>query len=135
MKKKLYIILPILFLSISIFLLYQTHSARNEHRLESEASSSAELSAFEQLQKALNKNLTDLGEGFIQYVHFEDVNEATIVTDNDEIIFPIALIDRETNKFKLEKLISSPDSFFIGDTFGLATDDQTNYYYYPLETD
>lgn len=50
MKKKLYIILPILFLSISIFLLYQTRSARNEHRLESEASGSAELSAFEQLQ-------------------------------------------------------------------------------------
>lgn len=131
MKKKIFILLPIAFIGMSFILIYQSRSIRNEYRDTVELSASVELSAFEQLQKALNKELIDLGEALISFVHFEDINAATVTTDTDDITFPLTVTDPESNHFSIESLIASPESFSVGDIFGLAMDEMENYYYYP----
>lgn len=131
MKKKIFILLPIAFISMSSILIYQSRSIRNEYRETVEFSAAVELSAFEQLQKALNKELIDLGEALISFVHFEDINAATVTTETDDITFPLTVTDPESNHFSIESLIASPESFSIGDIFGLAMDEMENYYYYP----
>lgn len=88
MKKKIFYILPILFIGISCLLIYQTRNTRNEYRETIESSNINELSAFEQLQVALNKDLIDLGEALISFVHFEDANAATVSTNEEEFRFP-----------------------------------------------
>lgn len=131
MKKKIFILLPIAFIGMSSILIYQSRSIRNEYRETVELSASVELSAFDQLQKATNKELIDLGEALISFVHFEDINAATVTTETDEITFPLTVTDPESNHFSIESLIASPESFSIGDIFGLAMDEIENYYYYP----
>ena len=133
MKKKIFYILPILFVGISCLLIYQTRNTRNEYRETIESSNINELSAFEQLQMALNKDLIDLGEALISFVHFEDANAATVSTNEEEFSFPLTVVDREANNFSLADIIASPDTFVIGDTFGLATDTLDYFYYYPLD--
>ncbi|WP_429976898.1 hypothetical protein [Enterococcus sp. AZ051] len=133
MKKKIFYILPILFIGISCLLIYQTRNTRNEYRKTVESSTVSELSAFEQLQLSLNKDLIDLGEALISFVHFEDANAATVSTNEEEFIFPLTVVDRESNTFSLADIIASPDTFGIGDTFGLATDASNYFYYYPLD--
>ncbi|MFJ3332839.1 hypothetical protein [Enterococcus sp. NPDC086594] len=132
MKKKIIILLPIIFIGISAILINQTRSTRNDYRENLETSTSVELSAFEQLQKATNKELIDLGEALISFVHFDDVNAATVTTETKDITFPLTVTDPELNNFSIETLIASPESFIIGDTFGLATDQSGEFYYYPL---
>ncbi len=131
MRKNFLIILPLIFICISTILIHQTRNNRNEHIKTIESSSPVELSAFEQLQKATNKELIDLGEALISFVHFEDINTATITTETDDITFPLTVTDPESNHFSIESLIASPESFSIGDIFGLAIDEMENYYYYP----
>lgn len=131
MKKKIIILLPIIFIGISAILIYQTRSTRNDYRENLETSTSVELSAFDQLQKASNKELIDLGEALISFVHFDDVNAATVTTETHDITFPLTVTDPESNNFSIETLIASPESFSIGDIFGLAMDEMENYYYYP----
>lgn len=131
MKKKIFILLPIAFIGMSSILIYQSRSIRNEYRETVELSASVELSAFDQLQKATNKELIDLGEALISFVHFEDINAATVTTETDDITFPLTVTDPESNHFSIESLIASPESFSIGDIFGLAMDEMENYYYYP----
>ncbi|WP_429966824.1 hypothetical protein [Enterococcus sp. AZ058] len=131
MKKKIFILLPIAFIGMSSILIYQSRSIRNEYRETVELSASVELSAFDQLQKATNKELIDLGEALISFVHFEDINVATVTTETDDITFPLTVTDPESNHFSIESLIASPESFSIGDIFGLAMDEMENYYYYP----
>jgi len=133
MNKKLLLFLPILFIAISSILIYQTRNTRNEYRETVESSTTNELSAFEQLQMALNKDLIDLGEALISFVHFEDANAATVSTNEEEFTFPLTIVDREANTFSLADIIASPDTFVIGDTFGLATDALDYFYYYPLD--
>lgn len=133
MKKKIFYILPILFIGISCLLIYQTRNTRNEYRETIESSTINELSAFEQLQVALNKDLIDLGEALISFVHFEDADAATVSTNKEEFTFPLTVVDREANTFSLADIIASPDTFVIGDTFGLATDALDYFYYYPLD--
>jgi len=133
MNKKLLLFLPILFIAISSILIYQTRNTRNEYRETVESSNTNELSAFEQLQVALNKDLIDLGEALISFVHFEDANTATVSTNEEEFTFPLTIVDREANTFSLADIIASPDTFVIGDTFGLATDTSDYFYYYPLD--
>ncbi len=131
MKKKIFILLPIAFIGMSSILIYQSRSIRNEYRETVELSASVEFSAFDQLQKATNKELIDLGEVLISFVHFEDINAATVTTETDDITFPLTVTDPESNHFSIESLIASPESFSIGDIFGLAMDEMENYYYYP----
>lgn len=133
MKKKFIFILPILFIGISSILIHQTRNTRNEYRETVESSNTNELSAFDQLQVALNKDLIDLGEALISFVHFEDTNAATVSTNEEEFTFPLTIVDREANTFSLADIIASPDTFVIGDTFGLATDALEYFYYYPLD--
>ncbi|MDO7872887.1 hypothetical protein A5882_003822 [Enterococcus sp. 4E1_DIV0656] len=133
MKKKIFYILPILFIGISCLLIYQTRNTRNEYRETVESSNINELSAFDQLQMALNKDLIDLGEALISFVHFEDANAATVSTNEEEFTFPLTIVDREANTFSLADIIASPDTFVIGDTFGLATDASNYFYYYRLD--
>ncbi|MEI1233213.1 hypothetical protein [Enterococcus mundtii] len=133
MKKKIFYILPILFIGISSILIYQTRSTRNDYRKTVESSSKSELSPFEQLQQATSKDLVDLGKAMISFVQFIDSNEATITTEKEELKLPLTIKDSETNQFSLETLESSPELFVIGDTFGLAVDDHGTYYYYSLE--
>lgn len=133
MKKKIFYILPILFIGISCLLIYQTRNTRNEYRKTVESSTVSELSAFEQLQLSLNKDLIDLGEALISFVHFEDANAATVSTNEEEFSFPLTVVDRESSTFSLADIIASPDTFVIGDTFGLATDALDYFYYYPLD--
>lgn len=130
MKKKIIILLPIIFIGISAILIYQTRSTRNDYRENLETSTSVELSAFEQLQKATNKELIDLGEALISFVHFDDVNVATVTTEQEELSFPLSVVDRDSNQFQLVTVNFSPDTLIIGDSFGLATDEMENYYYY-----
>lgn len=132
MKKKLILFLPILFICISGILIYQTRNTRNEYRNTMESSTSAELSPFEQLEQAANKDLVDLGEALISFVYFADGNEATVATEEEEYKLPLTVIDSEKNQFSLDTLHFSPESFIIGDTFGLATDQSGEFYYYPL---
>lgn len=131
MRKNFLIILPLIFICISTILIYQTRNNRYDHLKTIESSSSVELSAFEQLQKATNKELIDLGEALISFVHFDDINTATVTTETDDITFPLTVNDPESNHFSIESLIASPESFSIGDIFGLAMDEMENYYYYP----
>ncbi|WP_429962082.1 hypothetical protein [Enterococcus sp. AZ083] len=133
MKKKIFYILPILFIGISSILIYQTRNTRNDYRKTVESSSKSELSPFEQLQQATSNDLVDLGKAMISFVQFIDSNEATITTDKEELKLPLTIKDSETNQFSLETLESSPELFVIGDTFGLAVDDHGTYYYYSLE--
>lgn len=133
MKKKIFYILPILFIGISSILIYQTRNTRNEYRKTVESSTINELSAFAQLQIDLNKDLIDLGEALISFVHFEDANAATVSTNEEEFSFPLTVVDRKANTFSLADIIASPDTFVIGDTFGLATDTSDYFYYYPLD--
>ncbi|OTO90143.1 hypothetical protein [Enterococcus sp. DIV0385] len=133
MKKKIFYILPILFIGISSILIYQTRNTRNDYRKTVESSSKSELSPFEQLQQATSNDLVDLGKAMISFVQFIDSNEATITTEKEELKLPLTIKDSETNQFSLETLESSPELFVIGDTFGLAVDDHGTYYYYPLE--
>lgn len=133
MKKKIFYILPILFIGISSILIYQTRNTRNDYRKTVESSSKSELSPFEQLQQATSKDLVDLGKAMISFVQFIDSNEATITTEKEELKLPLTIKDSETNQFSLETLESSPELFVIGDTFGLAVDDHGTYYYYSLE--
>ncbi|MBO1123747.1 hypothetical protein FQS88_18030 [Enterococcus casseliflavus] len=133
MKKKFIFILPILFIGISSILMHQTRNTRNEYRETVESSNTNELSAFDQLQVALNKDLIDLGEALISFVHFEDTNAATVSTNEEKFTFPLTIVDREANTFSLADIIASPDTFVIGDTFGLATDTSDYFYYYPLD--
>ncbi|MDO7880197.1 MAG: hypothetical protein Q6A85_12170 [Enterococcus mundtii] len=133
MKKKIFYILPILFIGISSILIYQTRNTRNDYRKTVESSSKSELSPFEQLQQATSNDLVDLGKAMISFVQFIDSNEATITTEKEELKLPLTIKDSETNQFSLETLESSPELFVIGDTFGLAVDDHGTYYYYSLE--
>ncbi|EPH63222.1 hypothetical protein D931_01823 [Enterococcus faecium 13.SD.W.09] len=133
MKKKIFYILPILFIGISSILIYQTRNTRNDYRKTVESSSKSELSPFEQLQQATSKDLVDLGKAMISFVQFIGSNEATITTENEEFKLPLTIKDSETNQFSLETLESSPELFVIGDTFGLAVDEHGTYYYYSLE--
>lgn len=133
MNKKLLLFLPILFIAISSILIYQTRNTRNDYRETVESSNTNELSDFEQLQMALNKDLIDLGEALISFVHFEDANAATVSTNEEKFTFPLTIVDREANTFSLADIIASPDTFVIGDTFGLATDALDYFYYYPLD--
>lgn len=133
MKKKIFYILPILFIGISSILIYQTRNTRNEYRKTVESSTINELSAFEQLQIDLNKDLIDLGEALISFVHFEDANAATVSTNEEKFTFPLTVVDRESNTFSLDDINASPNTFVIGDTFGLATDALDYFYYYPLD--
>jgi len=133
LKKKIFYILPILFIGISSILIYQTRNTRNDYRKTVESSSKSELSPFEQLQQATSKDLVDLGKAMISFVQFIDSNEATITTEKEELKLPLTIKDSETNQFSLETLESSPELFVIGDTFGLAVDDHGTYYYYSLE--
>nr|WP_232845459.1 hypothetical protein [Enterococcus innesii] len=114
-------------------MIYQTRNTRNEYRETVESSNINELSAFDQLQMALNKDLIDLGEALISFVHFEDANAATVSTNEEEFTFPLTIVDREANTFSLADIIASPDTFVIGDTFGLATDASNYFYYYRLD--
>ena len=132
-KKKIFYILPILFIGISSILIYQTRNTRNDYRKTVESSSKSELSPFEQLQQATSNDLVDLGKAMISFVQFIDSNEATITTEKEELKLPLTIKDSETNQFSLETLESSPELFVIGDTFGLAVDDHGTYYYYSLE--
>lgn len=132
MKKKLFLLLPLLFICISGILIYQTRNTRNEYRNTVESSAVPELTPFEKLQNATNTDLVDLGEAMISFVHFED-KEATLTTDNTVIKLPLTVVDSETNQFSLETLKSSPKTFIIGDVFGLAIDENDAYYYYSLE--
>ena len=133
MRKKLFIILPITFICISAILIYQTRSNRNEHLKTLESSIPVEPSAFQQLQKTSDKELIDLGEAMISFVHFEEINLATVTIGQEELSFPLTVIDRDSNQFQLDTLEFSPDNFIIGDTFGLASDELSNYYYYSLD--
>lgn len=133
MKKKIFYILPILFIGISSILIYQTRNTRNDYRKTVESSSKSELSPFEQLQQATSNDLVDLGKAMISFVQFIDSNEATITTEKEELKLPLTIKDSETNQFSLETLESSPELFVIGDTFGLAVDNHGTYYYYSLE--
>lgn len=132
MKKKIFIILPIIFISISAILIYQTRNTRNEYRDTLDSSIHNELSPFEQLEQAANKDLVDLGEALISFVYFADGNEATVTTEKEEYKLPLSVIDSEKNQFSLDTLHFSPESFIIGDSFGLATDQSGELYYYPL---
>lgn len=133
MKKKIFYILPILFIGISSILIYQTRNTRNEYRKTVESSTINELSAFAQLQIDLNKDLIDLGEALISFVHFEDANAATVSTNEEKFTFPLTVVDRESNTFSLDDINASPNTFVIGDTFGLATDALDYFYYYSLD--
>ncbi|EPH62572.1 hypothetical protein D932_02470 [Enterococcus casseliflavus 14-MB-W-14] len=133
MKKKALIILPIIFICISALLIYQSRGIRNDYRETLDSSESVELSAFEELQKASDKELVDLGEALISFVHFEDANVATITTKKEELSFSLTVVDRASNQFQLDTLKFSPDKFLIGDSFGLASDELNNYYYYSLD--
>lgn len=132
LKKKIFYILPILFIGISSILIYQTRNTRNDYRKTVESSSISEVSPFEQLQQSTSKDLVDLGEAMISFVYFADGNEATVATEKEEYKLPLSVIDSETNQFSLDTLHFSPESFLIGDTFGLATDQSGEFYYYPL---
>lgn len=133
MKKKALIILPIIFICISALLIYQSRGIRNDYRETLDSSESVALSAFEKLQKASDKELVDLGEALISFVHFEDANVATITTENEELSFSLTVVDRDSNQFQLDTLKFSPDKLLIGDSFGLASDELDNYYYYTLD--
>ncbi|RXA57708.1 hypothetical protein EQ871_17360 [Enterococcus casseliflavus] len=133
MKKKALIILPIIFICISALLIYQSRGIRNDYRETLDSSESVALSAFEKLQKASDKELVDLGEALISFVHFEDANVATITTKNEELSFSLTVVDRDSNQFQLDTLKFSPDKLLIGDSFGLASDELDNYYYYTLD--
>lgn len=130
MRKNFFIILPLVFICISTILIYQTRNNRYDHLKTIESSAAVELSAFEQLQKATNKELIDLGEALISFVHFDDVNVATVTTEQEELSFPLSVVDRDSNQFQLVTINFSPDTLIIGDSFGLATDEMENYYYY-----
>lgn len=133
MKKKALIILPIIFICISALLIYQSRGIRNDYRETLDSSESVALSAFEKLQKDSDKELVDLGEALISFVHFEDANVATITTKNEELSFSLTVVDRDSNQFQLDTLKFSPDKLVIGDSFGLASDELDNYYYYTLD--
>jgi len=133
MKKKALIILPIIFICISALLIYQSRGIRNDYRETLDSSESVALSAFEKLQKDSDKELVDLGEALISFVHFEDANVATITTKNEELSFSLTVVDRDSNQFQLDTLKFSPDKLLIGDSFGLASDELDNYYYYTLD--
>ena len=133
MNKKMFLFLPILFISIGSILIYQTRNTRNDYHETAESSTTNEFSAFEQLQQTIDKELNDLGEALIAFVHFEERNLATITTDNEFLSLPVEVTNVDKNEFRLSTVISSPDNLVVGRTFGLAIDDQTNHYYYPLD--
>ena len=133
MKKKALIILPIIFICISALLIYQSRGIRNDYRETMDSSESVALSAFEELQKASDKELVDLGEALISFVHFEDANIATITIKKEDLSFSLTVVDRDSNQFQLDTLKFSPDKLVIGDSFGLASDELNNYYYYTLD--
>lgn len=133
MKSKLFLILPITFICLSSILIYQSRNRRNDYRSTIESSFTPESSAFEQLQHELTSDLTDLGEAMITFVYFEDLNQAILSIDDEEIYFQISVTDTEKNQFELIDLADSPSDLTIGSTFGLAEDKNQQYYYYPLE--
>lgn len=135
MKSKLFLVLPIIFICLSSILIYQSRNRRNDYRSTIESSSILEPSAFEQLQKGKNKEIVDLGEAMITFVHFEDVNQVILSIGDEEIHFPISVTNIDKNQFELIDLADSPSDLTIGSTFGLAQDTNQQYYYYPLENE
>ncbi|MBE6172465.1 MULTISPECIES: hypothetical protein [Enterococcus] len=135
MKSKLFLVLPIIFICLSSILIYQSRNRRNDYRSTIESSSIPEPSAFEQLQKGKNKEIVDLGEAMITFVHFEDVNQAILSIGDEEIHFPLSVTNIDKNQFELIGLADSPSNLTIGSTFGLAQDTNQQHYYYPLENE
>lgn len=135
MKSKLFLVLPIIFICLSSILIYQSRNRRNDYRSTIESSSILEPSAFEQLQKGKNKEIVDLGEAMITFIHFEDVNQVILSIGDEEIHFPISVTNIDKNQFELIGLADSPSDLAIGSTFGLAQDTNQQYYYYPLENE
>ena len=129
MKKSILLILPIVFISFSGLLFYLARTNRNDFQEATVVPNST----FQQLQNKHDVALTDLGEVYISFVHFEDGNVATLTTSTELIQLPLVLTNVDDNEFRLDTVIDSPDNLVIGDIFGLAIDDQTNYYYYSLE--
>ncbi|EPH88366.1 hypothetical protein D922_03986 [Enterococcus faecalis 06-MB-DW-09] len=133
MKKKLVIILPFVFLSISLIFIYQTHNARKELQATLVSSETRELTGFEQLQQTFDMELTDLGEAFVSFVHFEEPKVAMVSTASEEFTFPISIVNSESHEFNFEDIVASPATISIGESFGLAIDEKDSFYYYSIE--
>ncbi|MFL0441432.1 hypothetical protein ACH0AK_13755 [Enterococcus pernyi] len=135
MKKYIFYLLPICFLTLAGGFLYQSNQIRSENVTQEEFSNTSPRSPFEQLQYAIKSDLTDLGEAMITFVHFEDVNQAILAIGDEEIHFPISVTNIDKNQFELLELNGSPSTLTIGSTFGLAQDKNQQHYYYPLENE
>ncbi|UBM07171.1 hypothetical protein [Enterococcus mundtii] len=133
MKKYLFYLLPICFLTLAGGFLYQSNQIRSENIAQNGASDTSPRSPSEQPQHKLTSDLTDLGEAMITFVHFDDVNQAILSIGDEEIHFPITVTNIERNQFELIGLADSPSDLTIGSTFGLAQDKNQQHYYYPLE--
>ncbi|UBM07030.1 hypothetical protein [Enterococcus mundtii] len=133
MKKYLFYLLPICFLTLAGGFLYQSNQIRSENIAQNGSSDTSSRSPSEQPQHKLASDLTDLGEAMITFVHFDDVNQAILSIGDEEIHFPITVTNIEKNQFELIGLADSPSDLTIGSTFGLAQDKNQQHYYYPLE--
>ncbi|MGM0276519.1 MULTISPECIES: hypothetical protein [unclassified Enterococcus] len=135
MKKYIFYLLPICFLTLAGGLFYQSNQIRSENVTQKESSDTSPRSPFEQLQYEVKSDLTDLGEAMITFVHFEDVNQVILSIGDEEIHFPISVTNIDKNQFELIGLADSPSDLTIGSTFGLAQDTNQQHYYYSLENE